>query len=128
MDIYLINGNFQIDGTGDIKIIDEYQTLIQDIYNRIRTAKGSHFQHPDYGIDIVDYLNTNMDNLTLLEFINELQEEIEKDPRILDCEIEVDRYPEGIKYTAKITPIDDASFSLEIDKQSIKIIVEAKDG
>lgn len=127
MDIYLINGNFQIDGTGDLKIIDEYQTLIQDIYNRIRTTKSSHFHHPDYGIDLVDYLNADMDDLTLLEFINELQEEIEKDPRVLDCEIEVNRYQEGIRYTAKITPIDDAPFSLEIGKQSIKVIAEAKD-
>ncbi len=127
MDIYLINGNFQTDGTGDLRILDERQTLIQDIYNRIRTVKGSHFHHPDYGIDLIDFLNTDQDELTILDLQNQLQEEIEKDPRILECDVQITQEQEGIKYTAYITPIDDAPFSLEIDKQGIKVISEARE-
>ncbi|NPA54180.1 MAG: GPW/gp25 family protein [Aquificae bacterium] len=127
MDIYLINGNFQIDGTGDLRILDERQTLIQDIYNRIRTVKGSHFHHPDYGIDLIEFLNSNPDELTLLDMANELQDEIEKDPRVLECEVEIEQELEGIKYIAYIVPIDDAPFSLEIDKQDIKVIAEARE-
>ena len=127
MDIYLINGNFQIDGKKDLKIIDETQTLIQDIYNRIKTIKGSHFHHPDYGIDLVEFLNTNQDQLTLLQIQNQLQEEIEKDPRVLECEVKIIQNLEGIKYIAHIIPIEEAPFSLEIDKQNIKVISEAKE-
>lgn len=124
MDIYLINGNFDIGTNGDLRILDEDQTLKQDIYNRIRTIKGSHFLYPDYGVDLVDYLNSNQDETTLLELINSLQDQIEQDPRVYEAEVEIkERTTEGIKLLIKIYPIADAPFSLEIDKFTPKFIV-----
>ena len=127
MDIYLINGNFQIAENGDLKILDEEKTLKQDIYNRLRTTTGSHFLHPTYGVDLYQYLNSNQDQLTLLELINHIQEQLEQDPRIYEADIQIqNKTHHQISLLIHITPIDDPPFSLEIDKHTVKFISEAK--
>ncbi|RMG81104.1 MAG: DUF2634 domain-containing protein, partial [Bacteroidetes bacterium] len=126
MDIYLINGNFQIGTNGDLKILDEEKTLKQDIYNRLRTITGSHFLHKNYGVDLYQFLNSNQDELTLLELINHIQDQLEEDPRIYEAEVQLNRKPDEITLLIHITPLQNSPFSLEIGKQSIKFIARAK--
>lgn len=127
MDIYLINGNFQTAGNGDLQILDEEKTLKQDIYNRLRTTTGSHFLHSTYGVDLYDFLNSNQDQLTLLELINHIQEQLEQDPRIYEAEVEITKKTtDSISLLIHITPIQDPPFSLEIDKHTVKFISEAR--
>ena len=130
-DIYLINGDFQISPSGDLLLLDEKQTLIQDIINRLKTYKGSHFAHPDYGTNIYDYLRGNGDDRTLLELINDIEEELLKDPRIWEVEVEVlERSLKGVKLLIKVQPLEDSPFSLVLtafDEGQIDVIVQARE-
>jgi len=130
-DIYLINGDFQIAPSGDLLLLDERQTLIQDIINRLKTYKGSHFAHPDYGTNIYDYLRANGDDQTLLALINDIEEELLKDPRIWDVEVEVvERNLKGVKLLIHIQPIEDSPFSLVLsadDEKGIEIAVKTRE-
>lgn len=84
-DIYCINGEFQVLPTGDITLVNDKYCLIQDIINRLKTAKGSHFRHPDYGIDLYKYLKAQWDEETELEILTLIETEVEKDPRVLEA-------------------------------------------
>jgi len=130
-DIYLINGGFQIAPNGDLLLLDEKQTLIQDVINRLKTYKGSHFAHPDYGTNIYDYIRGNGDNRTLLELINDIEEELLKDPRIWEVEVEVlERSLKGVKLLIKVQPLEDSPFNLVLtafDEGQIDVIVQARE-
>ena len=130
-DIYLIDGDFQIAPSGDLLLLDERQTLIQDIINRLKTYKGSHFAHPDYGTNIYDYLRANGDDQTLLALINDIEEELQKDPRIWDVEIEVvERTLKGVRLLIHIQPIEDSPLDLELtagDEEGIEIAVKTRE-
>ena len=130
-DIYLINGDFQIAPNGDLLLLDEKQTLIQDVINRLKTYKGSHFAHPDYGTNIYDYIRGNGDNRTLLELINDIEEELLKDPRIWEVEVEVlERSLKGVKLLIKVQPLEDSPFNLVLtafDEGQIDVIVQARE-
>ncbi|SNZ08288.1 Phage baseplate assembly protein W [Persephonella hydrogeniphila] len=84
-DIYCINGDFQVLPTGDITLVNSKYCLIQDIINRLKTVKGSHFRHPDYGIDLYKYLKAQWDEEIELEILTLIEIELEKDPRILEA-------------------------------------------
>jgi phage baseplate assembly protein W len=84
-DIYCINGEFQVLPTGDITLVSDKYCLIQDIINRLKTVKGSHFRHPDYGIDLYKYLKAQWSEEIELEILTLIETELEKDPRILEA-------------------------------------------
>ena len=84
-DIYCINGDFQVLPTGDITTVNDKYCLIQDIINRLKTVKGSHFRHPDYGIDLYKYLKAQWSEEIELEILTLIETELEKDPRILEA-------------------------------------------
>ncbi|WP_297456164.1 hypothetical protein [Persephonella sp.] len=84
-DIYCINGDFQVLPTGDITTVNDKYCLIQDIINRLKTVKGSHFRHPDYGIDLYKYLKAQWSEEVELEILTLIETELEKDPRILEA-------------------------------------------
>lgn len=84
-DIYCINGGFQVLPTGDITLVSDKYCLIQDIINRLKTVKGSHFRHPDYGIDLYKYLKAQWSEEIELEILTLIETELEKDPRILEA-------------------------------------------
>ncbi len=130
-DIYLINGDFQIAPNGDLLLLDERKTLIQDIINRLKTYKGSHFAHPDYGTNIYDYLRGIGDDKTLLELINDIEEELLKDPRIWEVEVEVlERSLKGVKLLIKVQPLEDSPFNLVLegfDEGQIEVAVQTRE-
>ncbi|EDP73287.1 hypothetical protein [Hydrogenivirga sp. 128-5-R1-1] len=86
-DIYCINGDFQVLPTGDITTVNDKYCLIQDIINRLKTVKGSHFRHPDYGIDLYKYLKAQWSEEVELEILTLIETELEKDPRILEAQL-----------------------------------------
>ena len=82
--------------------------------------------YENYGVDLIEFVNASGDKLTILELINEIEEQLEEDPRIYEVEVEIkEQTLEGIKLKINVYPLEDAPFSLEIDKQDIKFIARA---
>jgi len=129
IDIYCINGDFQVLPTGDITLVSGKYCLIQDIINRLKTVKGSHFRHPDYGIDLYKYLKAQWSEETELEILTLIEAELEKDPRILEATA-VREYIDMRTFVIKVivetveydTPIN-LIIDLDKDKQDIYVKV-----
>jgi len=130
-DIYLIDGDFQIGANGDLLVLDEKKTLIQDVINRLKTVKGSYEIHPDYGTNIYNYIRASADDLTLLELINEIEEELLKDPRIWEVNVIVkERNLKGVKLLVEVFPIEENPFNLILsleNTEKLNLAVEVKE-
>jgi len=130
-DIYFINGDFMINANGDLLLLDEKKTLIQDIINRLKTVKGSYEIHPDYGSNIYRYIRAIGDELTILSLINDIEEELLKDPRVWDVDVEVvERTLFSLKLLISIQPIDESPFNLILsleEPDKVEFAVEVKE-
>ena len=66
-----------------------------------------------------------------MALINDIEEELLKDPRIWDVEVEVvERNLKGVKLLIQIQPIEDSPFSLVLsadDKEGIEIVVKTRE-
>lgn len=116
-DIYCINGDFQVLPTGDITTVNDKYCLIQDIINRLKTVKGSHFRHPDYGIDLYKYLKAQWSEEIELEILTLIETEFEKDPRILEATA-IREYIDMRTFVIKViveTVEDDTPINLIVD-------------
>ncbi len=91
-DIELDNyGNFILSATGDLTVVDAERCLIQSVKHRFLTPKGNLFYDPEFGFDVYKYLHSDSDELTKLEFMEEVKEQLRMEPRIREgsenCEI-----------------------------------------
>ena len=74
---------------GDIHSIDGNRLVLQDIWLRLVTPRGSLWCHPSYGIDIYDYLHAEDSRLNRMGLRAAVTEEIIKDPRVVPESIDV---------------------------------------
>jgi len=130
-DIYLIDGDFMIGANGDLLILDEKKTLIQDVINRLKTVKGSYEIHPDYGSNIRRYTRALGDDETILSLVNEIEEELLKDSRIWEVEVRiVQRTLKTLKLVIEIKPLEESPFNLVLsleEPEKINLAVEVKE-
>ena len=130
-DIYLIDGDFTIGANGDLLILDEKKTLIQDIINRLKTVKGSYEIHPDYGSNIHRYTRALGNDETVLSLINEIEEELLKDPRIWEVDVQIaERTLKTLKLIIEVKPLEESPFNLVLsleEPQKINLAVEVRE-
>ena len=130
-DIYLIDGDFMIGANGDLLILDEKKTLIQDVINRLKTVKGSYEIHPDYGSNIHRYVRALGDDETVLSLINEIEEELLKDPRIWEVDVQIaERTLKTLKLIIEVKPLEESPFNLVLsleEPQKINLAVEVRE-
>lgn len=79
----LLNGDWEVQPTGDAALTSEEACLLQDIRHRLMTPKGSLWTHPDYGLDYYRYLNTEDSLLERLDLEQAIEIEVGKDPRVV---------------------------------------------
>jgi len=75
-------GDFVV-GDGDVTLVDDLDTLIQDIRHRLITPKGSLPADPDYGVGVQLYLHQTLHPLNRAALVNACQIELAKETRIL---------------------------------------------
>ncbi len=63
--------------------------VAQCIYRRLSTDRGSLLGCPDFGLDIRSFLQTGMDPLAILAIPALVDQEIRKEPGVLNCTVEV---------------------------------------
>ena len=120
-----------ISANGDLLILDEKKTLIQDVINRLKTVKGSYEIHPDYGSNIHRYVRASGNHETVLSLINEIEEELLKDPRIWEVDVQiVQRTLKGLKLLIEVKPIEESPFNLVLsleESEKINLAVEVRE-
>jgi len=131
-DIYFINGDFAISANGDLLLLDEKKTLIQDLVNRLKTVKGSYFIHPDYGTNLYKYIRASGDDTTLFSLINEVEDELLKDPRVDEVDVAVaERSQKSVRLLITVKPLYDSPFNLVLsleEPEKISLAVEVREG
>jgi len=106
IDILCQNGDFQVLPSGDLTLVSDLYCLAQDIINRLKTVKGSHFAHPDYGIDLYRFIKRQWDPITELDLLSAIEDEVEKDPRVLEAKAtRKDLTLRSIEILLTVTPV-----------------------
>ena len=68
-------------------VSDPKIVLAQALVRRWQTPRGMLLDDPDYGTDLCEFLNEDVDELTLVRFRSEVRSEALKDERVIDCTI-----------------------------------------
>jgi len=76
------SGNFIIDGTGDLTLIEDEACLLQGVQHRLITPLGNLFYDALFGLDIFAYLHGDDSELTRFEFCELVREQLRLEPRI----------------------------------------------
>lgn len=99
------------------------ESLSQDLYHRVSTARGQMPDDADYGIDLVGLLHRPTTQTELLAMAGEVSAECRKDDRVSDVETTVtfDSLTETLTVTIEVTPKDP-------DLAIFKLIVVVTDG
>ena len=95
-------GDFQPLPAGDLSLISRADCVLQDVFLRLVTPKGDLWCHPDYGVDIYDYLHAGGTLTNRLALCEMVREEVMKDPRIVpdSIEVQVSRWDMGTGHLA----------------------------
>ncbi|MGK3961317.1 hypothetical protein WMF01_12120 [Sorangium sp. So ce1667] len=64
------------------RLTDERQMLIQSAIMRLSTERGTYWNDPEYGYDIVESVNDSFDDARSLALQTDVKAELEKDERV----------------------------------------------
>jgi phage baseplate assembly protein W len=84
-----LNIDFSTATTGDVDLVQGRKCLIQDICNLLCTPKGDLWCHPDYGVDIYNFVHIENTALNRLDLIQTIEEAVRDDPRIDTVQAEI---------------------------------------
>lgn len=82
-------GDFVLPPSGDIYPVDGEKLVLQDVWMRLVTPRGSLWCHPTYGVDLYDYLHAEDSHLNRMGIRAAVREELLKEPRVVPESIEV---------------------------------------
>ena len=75
-------GELLVAPDGDVDLVAGRACLLQDLRHRLMTPKGALWCHPEYGVDLYDFLHLEGTEVNRLDFLMRLEEAVEADPRI----------------------------------------------
>lgn len=97
------------------------ETLAQDLYHRLATARGQMPDDDDYGMDLAEFLHRPTTDAELLAMAGQVSAELRKDDRVSDVETTVTSSLTSLTVTVEVTPKDP-------DLEIFKLIVSVVDG
>lgn len=86
------SGDWSLLPAGDIYSCSADKLVLQDVWLRLVTPRGSLWCHPEYGIDIYDYLHAEDNHINRMGIRAAVREEVMKDPRVIPESVDV-KYP-----------------------------------
>ncbi|MGL4388430.1 MAG: hypothetical protein ACRCTJ_03455 [Brevinema sp.] len=84
-----------INALGDFELVDDVNTRLQNIRERLLTPIKNLFFDPFFGSEIINYIHTNLFDELESSIVITLQQEHDIDPHSLD--IEIDRSDEELR-------------------------------
>lgn len=82
IDILHRDGNFHVGAGGDVALAAGGDCLVQDIMHLLQTPKGGDWRDPEIGNDLFLYIQSDVDESTLLAMAIACEECVEQDPRV----------------------------------------------
>ena len=87
------DGDLVLDAGGDAAIVEDMETLIQDIRHRLITIKGSLAADPEYGASVPLSIQDEATLSNRQQLISDCLEELDKEDRILPQFTQVEVIP-----------------------------------
>lgn len=75
---------------GDLFLTSRADLVLQDVYMRLTTPRGDLWCHPDYGIDIYEWLHAESTMTNRAALCEAVRSEIMRDPRVVPDSVEVE--------------------------------------
>jgi phage baseplate assembly protein W len=92
------------------RLTDDQRALVQAAYMRLTTEAGTYWTDPDYGLDLSDYVNEDIDETRLQTIAVEVKAQLERDDRIATARV-----------TATISgPLDSTALVLAIGVEPVE--------
>lgn len=102
------------------------RNLMDACVRRLSTSTGSVFWNPEYGYDVRQLLNSEVDLNTLSASENIIANQLELDERVdkATCKVIFNQATSKMYIYIKITPVADKTFSLvlSVDKVTVEIL------
>ncbi len=90
------DGDFVLSASGDVAVVGDVATVgegrvvAQDLLARLISPRGSHWAHPEDGLDSQQYIQATADELTLLALRQDIELEVARDTRVRRAVAEVE--------------------------------------
>lgn len=105
------------------------EILQNAIIRRLSTKRGTFWMDPNYGLDVVNYVNEALTNDALARIPIELKQEISKEERVRSCQVEItelsgpiDSRVLKVKIYIIANEIGPFNFTLAIDSLTVKAL------
>jgi phage baseplate assembly protein W len=85
----------------DSKLYD-IELVKQDIFNHFNIRKGEKLENPEFGTNIWQYIFDPLDDQTRQAILDDAQNVVAYDPRVVLDQLELDEYEHGIQVTLSV--------------------------
>jgi phage baseplate assembly protein W len=82
----------------DTKLYD-FELVKQDLFNHFNIRKGEKLENPEFGTNIWQYIFDPLDDQTREAIVQDVQNVINYDPRVILDSLQIDDYEHGIQVT-----------------------------
>lgn len=90
------DGDFVLSASGDVAVVGDVSTvgearvIAQDLLARLISPRGSHWAHPEDGLDSQRYIQATADDMTVLALRQDVELEVIRDARVVRASAEID--------------------------------------
>ena len=105
------------------------EILQNAIIRRLSTNRGSYWTDPEYGFDLINFVNESITEESIIRLPIEIRDEILKEERVQDCQVEItelsgsyDNRIIKVKIYIVADTIGPFKFTLAIDSVTVKIL------
>jgi phage baseplate assembly protein W len=97
-----------------------FRCVAEAIVRRWSTPRGGLVDDPNYGTDVTDLINDDLDKAAIAQMAHALRAEAEKDERVLSCETTVTLLGDSLIVTGKVATAS-GPFQLVVSVNSVTV-------
>lgn len=120
-DVLMNDGNFLVDGSGDLTFTTDRQSLLQDLKNELTSFDGDLFDAEDgeYGYGLQEFINLEADDINQLELEQRIVTKLKENEFVNANEIAI----EVVKWDYDGISLE-ASFEFLSQDERLKILID----
>lgn len=105
------------------------KNLINALVRRLSTMQGSLFYDPQYGYDVRQFINAEVDDQDIQQIETNVENQIEQDERVSSCRCtaQFDYQTQKMRLEVQVTPFVDRTFTLilSVDNLTVKLLTDS---
>lgn len=98
-----------------------FRVVAEAIARRWQTPRGGLIDDPNYGFDLSDFVNDDIDPRVQSQIAFNASQEAKKDERVLSCDVTVTPFPGGVLIVTGSVTTEDGPFTLVVSVSDVTI-------